>query len=585
MISGHFSDALLRAAINKKHIRFIGDNLNFMLGVKQETTERHKHMVHMFASCALISDHYFLSKPHIPEIELDDLSIEHILPSLAEYQVLRSDCSVLIAKTIATFLPQLSFIAEVMPQNLALPENARLAKKTQVIPMPVLPLNEQYYQDVVHILDSYESTIQKLIQDGGLPEHIKIHIGGDQLTRERFSYGSFLRIGNRNPHDRFAHLGPITFEFYHLGMNFMEKVIFRRLWKDDSQRDMGTMNSEATRIFRHSVDPDVMKAYDADKEFILSFAHAYIIEAAMDFFGMAERNDMPTRNIPPQFANDHEKRLWAYEMMGKIIDSYVFPAWSGNNDDDIVPEVVVEAPNIEVQLGNGKVIRIRNKVMRREIHRQLDPDNVKNYGHLTLELCIIFMYFLEMMKTPDRSRIMGLFKFMLLVMKANNRKAKYPLELLRLLVQQYSLLPLDEAFAVLHACFVNTKGRPDSFVPADQQMEWIVRQNKKHIKHMFSNKNTEYIECKSSSLSGIAEISKNFDSKAAVLVRAKRHNRKDVTGDELTMMDDLRQIRPFHHQAGRSHESFPRVNKSLKDELDGQNFHSWFMSKKLTFTN
>ena len=68
------------------------------------------------------------------------------------------------------------------------------------------------------------------------------------------------------------------------------------------------MNAEYTCIFRHSVDPDVFKSFDAYKEFILSIPLA-IIEAAMDFFAMVDRNDMPTWNIPWVFADDHEKRV------------------------------------------------------------------------------------------------------------------------------------------------------------------------------------------------------------------------------------------------------------------------------------
>ena len=45
---------------------------------------------------------------------------------------------------------------------------------------------------------------------------------------------------------------------------------------------------------------------------------------------------------------------------------------------------------------------------------------------------------------------------------------------------------------VLHACFVNTKGHPDL------QMEWVAKQNKRHIKHMYSNKSMKNIHTESS---------------------------------------------------------------------------------------
>ena len=72
-----------------------------------------------------------------------------------------------------------------------------------------------------------------------------------------------------------------------------------------------------------------------------------------------------------------------------------------------------------------------------------------------------------------------------------------------MLIQQYSLLPVRDACEVFQTCFVNTKGHQDSHVPADLQMEQIVKCNKTHIRHMISNKTTSNIEAKSSALLGI----------------------------------------------------------------------------------
>ena len=82
-------------------------------------------------------------------------------------------------------------------------------------------------------------------------------------------------------------------------------------------------------------------------------------------------------------------------------------------------------------------------------------------------------------------------------LKARSTKAKYPLEILRMLVQQYSLLDLDEAHQVLYNCFVNTKGKFDKHVPADLQMKWIIKELKRQIKHMWLNKSIENIQNKS----------------------------------------------------------------------------------------
>ena len=53
--------------------------------------------------------------------------------------------------------------------------------KTTVIPLPVLNLNEQYYGDVIKILEFYEELYHKICDKAGCP-HETIVIGGDQLT-------------------------------------------------------------------------------------------------------------------------------------------------------------------------------------------------------------------------------------------------------------------------------------------------------------------------------------------------------------------------------------------------------------------
>ena len=55
---------------------------------------------------------------------------------------------------------------------------------------------------------------------------------------------------------------------------------------------------------------------------------------------------------------------------------------------------------------------------------------------------------------------------MMLQMKDCNIKAKYPRELLRMLVQQYSVIGLKDACQIFHACFDNVDGNEEGHAPA-----------------------------------------------------------------------------------------------------------------------
>lgn len=59
-----------------------------------------------------------------------------------------------------------------------------MMRRNLVVALPVLPFNEQKYADVVQILDHYEQYIEEIYQSAEVPL-AKVHIGGDQLTRER----------------------------------------------------------------------------------------------------------------------------------------------------------------------------------------------------------------------------------------------------------------------------------------------------------------------------------------------------------------------------------------------------------------
>jgi myosin-crossreactive antigen len=80
--------------------------------------------------------------------------------------------------------------------------------------------------------------------------------------------------------------------------------------------------------------------------------------------------------------------------------------------------------------------------------------------------------------------------------------------------------------------FVNTQGRSDTHIPADLQMEYLVKLiKKKNIRHMFSNKTEDNISKGTKSLSGIETISDVYDLESNVIKRSKHHKNKDADSD------------------------------------------------------
>lgn len=110
-----------------------------------------------------------------------------------------------------------------------------------MVTFPVLCKNEQSYAEVVDIMDSYEDHIVDIYRKAKYLnlDGVKVHIGGDQLTRERF-----------------LHLSPITFEFFHLQMAFLT-MFYKTLYNDNST-EAKTLYAEKIKLGRtHANGKDV----------------------------------------------------------------------------------------------------------------------------------------------------------------------------------------------------------------------------------------------------------------------------------------------------------------------------------------
>ncbi|KAK3603891.1 hypothetical protein CHS0354_042901 [Potamilus streckersoni] len=97
------------------------------------------------------------------------------------------------------------------------------------------------------------------------------------------------------------------------------------------------------------------------------------------------------------------------------------------------------------------------------------------------------MHFLDVCQVPDRTRLLTTLKYMMPVFKAVNSKSKYALEILHFLAHQQAAYSLHTANKSLYGLFVNTDDKIDSHIPADLQMEHIVRKIKKLVKIVGSN--------------------------------------------------------------------------------------------------
>lgn len=260
-----------------------------------------------------------------PQQDYRQATVQDFLVNNIEFGELCMDYMVLWLRTVVKLVPAFQFLKPYVPKMSQGEYSEQLKEKTEVVPLEVLFLNEQYYADVAQILHHYAQTVESVFDEANVeltPSH-KVPLGGDQLTRERFSGAMNLMIGAPNDRDAYKHLGPVTFEFFHMMMAYLQ-LMFDKLYNEDSVEDIGTIKAEAVRTNMINVSPKVKDSYDADKDFIKSYVDAHIVEATLEYFGMDNINSPPTKHQPPTQPDEIEK--WMSSTFTKLVKGSVWPS-------------------------------------------------------------------------------------------------------------------------------------------------------------------------------------------------------------------------------------------------------------------
>ena len=326
--AGQYNVEVIQALKDGKRIRLVGDNVNWKVNVHDERQDHHGRMYHAFGSAIIVQNTNYIGLPcNHPQQPVEETESHLFIPSKEEYDCLKKDFAVTMLKVSAKHIPYFQKFLRYIPSYSKIwteDKPAGLEQKNKVIPLPVLHLNEQKYDDVVQIMDFYEDLLVKCYREAGLDfSNGTVHIGGDQLTRERFSGAKRLRACGLNREERLQHLSPITFEMFHLLMNFVQ-MIFKQLYNEQSTAEIGTMKCEATRILRASVNPNVNEHFEADKDFIVSFVDSYIVAAVMDYFGLEDVHDVPSKNQLPEPCDSDNAKASILNAFSDIVQSYVW---------------------------------------------------------------------------------------------------------------------------------------------------------------------------------------------------------------------------------------------------------------------
>lgn len=573
-VGGHFNLKLKETVRDGNTFRIVGDNINFMIDVSQERKISKRHMEHWFGSVAIVQHGDFPGLSTIPpQLPLLHLNQNYFMPQSKDWDNIIQCYVILVLEVLCkfcAFFKPYHGLVDQLKQEMK-PVNYDISMIHKCVPLPVLPKNEQKYSDVIDILDSYEHLVHDIYGD---ESNVKIHIGGDQLTRERFSGAKRLRSAALSAKERFDHLSAITFEFFHLQMNILT-MLFKCLYRKNGT-DVGTLNAEKIYLGRSRANgEDVKNHYEDCKELAVSLTDAYVMVAVMHYFAMPSLHASPTSNFPTinESTSYDEKVLALTSSLKAFVEKYII-----NRSKDCLnssPDVCQGQFHLTLSDGTKLLITTQQQSKTSTNHSTEIEDGAFSYANVFLELGMLFKALDLSVKIPNRERMLSLLKYVMCVLKGNSNNSKYALEILRFLFHQMSILDEKTAYQTFYGLFVNTKGHMDTNIPADLHMEHHVKVIKGHIKSLHSNKTESALAARSAAIAGMTEIANNYDQSTSVIVRSQAHGKSSSTKDEMSLIERLLRVKPFVHIAGRQLRSYNRPVRSPLKNLDLIHFKGW----------
>ena len=431
---------------------------------------------------------------------------------------------------------------------------------------------EQRGEDMVDILRHINRYVPQL-QDGTIQPLL---FGGDMLTRERSAHARDSKLQSATPESRLQGIVPKC-EDWHALVTFHQvctyidyahtlytvsltshgfihtchfQVLWNKLYHPYSLREKGTLSHLETLLNR-KLPRKVKDGHSHIKDFLDVVLDAHILAAALEFFGLEDLQLSPSAHCPP--ADLHKRRLdeqsqWLSDTTQQFLKEYVFH--SHTISTDITGENTTPS----------------------------GQDHVFNYASAFMGMALLGRNFHDASREGDGSRVIRIWKILLLHFK-DNKRTKYSVEAFNLLSQINATFTPRLSHQLMWNRTCNPRGGPVNNVQLDLQLEHLNRLFKDDLNTFRSNITEHSVQRSSCVLGQIKKVFDNLDDIVGVKHPSGQHIGPDLESDCNILVQALKREKILVKVPGRAHKYFENIMSdplySLKKPVNVEKLYKW----------